>query len=137
MPTTLRLNARQGRSRDIFLEENPWLTSRLKRLERKERIPDKFHGKTSVWQDYIVHFEQVASWNSWDQDEMAQQLVMSLRGSAQRILSSLTLSQLNSYSSLNSILTQRFNPKELELAHRCVLDLEENMFLILGTHYVD
>ncbi|KAL3885399.1 hypothetical protein ACJMK2_025462 [Sinanodonta woodiana] len=53
---------------------------------RKEKEPDKFDGKNVEWQDYIVHFEQVAYWNNWNKIERAQQLAMSLRGVAQRLL---------------------------------------------------
>lgn len=31
------------------------------------------------FKDYIVYFEQVARWNTWDKSEIAQQLCKSLR----------------------------------------------------------
>ena len=49
----------------------------------------------------------------------AQQLTMCLRGAAQKILSDLTLGQLSNYDSLKNILSQRFNPRESEIAYRC------------------
>ncbi|CAC5426233.1 unnamed protein product [Mytilus coruscus] len=54
------------------------------RVSRKQKEPDTFDGRNTDWVDYIIQFEKVASWNGWDQYESAQQLVMSLRGVAQR-----------------------------------------------------
>ncbi|CAG2194353.1 unnamed protein product [Mytilus edulis] len=56
------------------------------RILRREREPDKFDGKSVDWQDYIVHFEQTAQWNDWDDESKAQQLCMCLRGTAQKLL---------------------------------------------------
>ncbi|XP_021375759.1 uncharacterized protein LOC110464694 [Mizuhopecten yessoensis] len=44
---------------------------------------------------------------------------MSLRGTAQKLLSSLTSGQLSNYQAIKNTLTQRFNPKERSVAHRC------------------
>ena len=43
---------------------------------RKEKDPDKFDGKATDWRDFSIHFENVASWNGWDDNEKAQQLVI-------------------------------------------------------------
>ncbi|XP_069109077.1 uncharacterized protein [Argopecten irradians] len=43
------------------------------RVSRREKHPDTFDGKTTDWQDYLVHFEQVAAWNGWSDTEKAQQ----------------------------------------------------------------
>ena len=88
-------------------------------VKRKEKEPDTFDGKTVDWADYIVHFEQVAYWNQWDEREKAQQLSMCLRGVAQKTLSDLTIGLLSDYSALKNVLSQRFNPREIEIAHRC------------------
>lgn len=88
-------------------------------VPRKEKQPDTFDGSSSEWQDYIVHFEQVASWNGWSEIERAQQLSMSLRGTAQKLLSNLTVGQLSDYYTMKSVLEQRFNPKERVIAYRC------------------
>lgn len=85
---------------------------------RKEKEPDKFDGKSVAWQDYLVHFEQVSLWNKWSYEEMSQQLIMSLRGEAQRILGDLSQSQLKDYNSLRSILASRFCPQERTVAYR-------------------
>ncbi|CAC5403954.1 unnamed protein product [Mytilus coruscus] len=86
---------------------------------RKQKEPDSFDGKCSEWVDYIIHFEQVASWNQWNDREKAQQLTMCLRGYAQKILSDLTLGQMSDYNALKNVLSQRFNPREGEAAYRC------------------
>ncbi|CAC5419775.1 unnamed protein product [Mytilus coruscus] len=86
---------------------------------RKEKEPDIFNGSKTEWVDYIVHFEQVATWNRWSDSEKAQQLSMCLRGPAQKILSDLTLGQLSDYTLIKSALAQRFHPRESEVAYRC------------------
>lgn len=53
---------------------------------RKEKETDKFDGRSVEWKEFIVHFEQVSSWNRWTYDEQGQQLVMCLRGEAQKLL---------------------------------------------------
>ena len=85
----------------------------------KTKEPDKFDGQSVEWRDYQIHFENVAKWNNWDEIEKAQQLVMSLRGSAQKLLSDLNPYQINSYTYLVNVLRRRFNPAEREIAFRC------------------
>ena len=46
-------------------------------------------------------------------------LTIHLRGEAQKLLSSLTESQLGDYSKLKTILTDRYDPKEKESLYRC------------------
>jgi hypothetical protein len=87
--------------------------------KRRETQPDKFDGKVVDWRDYVVHFEQVASWNGWTEGEKAQQLSMSLRGTAQKLLGDLAPEQLHSYGTLKYVLEQRFSPVEREAAYRC------------------
>lgn len=86
---------------------------------RREKEPEKFDGKSVDWKDYIVQFEQVAAWNNWTEFEKAQQLSMSLRGTAQKLLGDLDCSVVNDYTLLKSMLAQRFNPKERVTASRC------------------
>ena len=49
----------------------------------------------------------------------AQMLIIHLRGEAQKLLSSLTESQLGDYSKLKTTLTDRYDPKEKESLYRC------------------
>lgn len=72
----------------------------------KQKEPQTFDGVTD-FQDYILHFEQVAKWNGWNDHEKAQQLSMCLRGNAQKVLADLTLNQINHYSEIRSALMQR------------------------------
>ncbi|KAL4218975.1 hypothetical protein ACF0H5_021561 [Mactra antiquata] len=87
--------------------------------KRKQFQPDKFDGKSTEWRDYIVHFESVSNWNGWGTSEKAQQLVMSLRGTAQKLLCELTPELTSDYDKLKEILMNRFNPPERETAYRC------------------
>ena len=58
-------------------------------LSKVEEIqPDNFDGSGKTeWSDYIVHFQQCASWNKWSDSQKAQMLSIRLRGEAQRLLS--------------------------------------------------
>ncbi|XP_061183328.1 uncharacterized protein LOC133191598 [Saccostrea echinata] len=96
----------------------PSTPENLGRPKRREKEPDKFDGRNVAWQDYFVHFEQVSDWNNWSYEEKSQQLVMSLRGEAQKILGDLSQEQRKDYDNLKSILSSRFCPKELVVAHR-------------------
>ena len=60
----------------------------------------------------------MSDWNNWSYEEKSQQLVMSLRGEAQKILGDLSQDQRKDYDNLKSILSGRFCPKELVVAHR-------------------
>lgn len=88
-------------------------------IRRREKEPQTFDGKTIDWQDYLVHFEQVAEWNEWNNIEKAKQIVMSLRGPAQKILSTLNKQDLGNYIKIRDSLGSRFNPKEREAAYSC------------------
>ena len=81
--------------------------------------PDKFDGKSVDWKDYIIHFEQVAIWNNWSDQEKAQQLAISLRGQAQKMLGDLTPTQLTDYHSLKTTLKERYDPQERGVAYKC------------------
>lgn len=56
----------------------------------------KFDGRPIDWQDNIITFKQVTDWNEHDS---AQQLIMSLKGNAQK-LSEYTRSDLQDYARL-------------------------------------
>ena len=88
-------------------------------FKRKEKEPAHFDGKSVDFQDYIVHFEQVSEWNKWGNEEKAKQLVMSLRGTTQKLLSDLSPEQLHDYAKVRQALTQRFNPPGRAMAYRC------------------
>ena len=87
---------------------------------KKEIYPDNFDGSSKTeWTDYIVHFEQVASWNQWSEVQKAQMLSIHLRGEAQRLLGDLTIAQLSNYQVMKQIISERYEPKEKDVAYRC------------------
>ena len=94
------------------------LYGHAQQTKRRPKEPDTFDGKSTDWVDYIIQFEKVATWNGWNQHEMAQQLIMSLRGLAQKSVSELNPHQLNDYSFIKRMMGQRFNPIERETAHK-------------------
>ena len=50
----------------------------------------------------------VARWNRWTEDEMAAQLAMSLRGSAQTILGNMSEQEICNFQLLKAALTHRY-----------------------------
>ena len=87
---------------------------------KKEIYPDNFDGSNKTeWSDYIVHFEQAASWNQWTDAQKAQMLSIHLRGEAQGLLSDLTIAQLSNYQVMKQVITDRYEPKEKDVAYRC------------------
>ena len=89
-------------------------------INKKEILPETFDGSGKTeWSDYIVHFEQCASYNLWSEPQKAQMLSICLRGEAQKLLSGLTVYQLCNYGTLKSILADRYDPKEKEVTYRC------------------
>ena len=89
---------------------------------RREKEPQTFDGKSIDWQDYLVHFEQVSEWKEWNDLEKAKQNVMSLRGPAQKILSTLSKQDLGNYNKIRDSLSSRFNPKERQAAYSCEIE---------------
>ncbi|CAG2233444.1 unnamed protein product [Mytilus edulis] len=110
-----KLNKREQSPVNLSTLPGSWSS----RHKRKEKDPDTYNGVNVEWPDYICHFEQVAMWNEWTDQEKAAQLSICLRGNAQRVLSELTKSELSDYNKLRSALTQRFCPPERETAFRC------------------
>jgi len=87
-------------------------------IVRREKNPDTFDGRSNDWKVYLVHFEQTAAWNKWTEQEKAQQLSMSLRGTAQQMLGDLRPDEISDYKTLKDILGQRFDPKERVTAYQ-------------------
>ena len=103
------------------MASNPCQTDTEKLPHRKQKEPDKYDGEKVEWQDFIVHFETVATWNGWTDLEKGLQLATCLRGKAQKVLSELKPSQKSNYITLTSVLAKRFNPPHRENAFRAVL----------------
>ena len=64
--------------------------------------PETFDGSTSGAEisEYLIHFEQVADWNQWDDSQKAKMLKFKLRGEAQKFVSTLTYLQVTNYATL-------------------------------------
>ena len=86
---------------------------------RREKDPATFDGESTEWVDYLKHFNRVAEWNGWSYKEKAIQLAMSLKNTAQRVLSDLPEAQIRDFDMLVNALNRRFNPAERETAYRC------------------
>ena len=81
--------------------------------------PDDYDGSDKIeWSDYIIHFEQCASWNNWSDEHKAKMLSIRLKGEAQTLLRDLKSDQLSNYGTLLSLRAQKFSPKEKVIAYR-------------------
>ncbi|MES9884746.1 MAG: hypothetical protein ABW185_28200 [Sedimenticola sp.] len=87
---------------------------------RKYKQPATYDGRNS-WRDYFVHFEMVSELNQWDETTRAMELAVSLRGSAQGVLSDLRPEQRRNYRSLVLALSSRFEPENQAELHRAQL----------------
>ena len=86
--------------------------------QRKERIPDTFAGVKTELKDFICHFETVARWNGWNEEEKGANLAISLRGSAQQVLRDLSEGEREDFSAILRALERRFDPGERESLKR-------------------
>ena len=85
---------------------------------RKPRNADLFDDKNWDFDEYMAHFMLVARWNGWSCAEMADQLAMSLRGSARTVLGILPEHEVRDFDSLKAALTRRYSPLECRTAYR-------------------
>ena len=91
--------------------------SSARRAPSKFFKPEKYDG-SGDWGDYIDHFEQVSTWNSWSPQEKVAQLSMNLTGIARQAWCDGRGSSGLSYEALVSVLKQRFRPEGQEEAFK-------------------
>ena len=101
-------------ARDNF---RPTYQNSMKR-NKKLRDPKSFDGVKMDWSDYLAHFETVAKWNEWDNEQKAQQLIISLDGEAMKILGQLTSEVKDDYVKLVAEMNRRYDPKERASAYK-------------------
>ena len=107
------LGTKQERARDIeeLSEGNPFAIRRPRSVPRgvseNTFFPDKYTGSTPL-SDYLVHFEFCAKLNAWTDEEKAMYLAVSLRGPAQRLLSSVDKRKVENFECLVDVLEERF-----------------------------
>ncbi|KAK6171895.1 hypothetical protein SNE40_018318 [Patella caerulea] len=82
--------------------------------------PQDYDGTSSLM-DYMCHFEICAHLNNWTSDEMALHLAGSLKGRAQKVLSSMKVEDRKVYSKLISALEDRFLPPNQSQLYRAQL----------------
>lgn len=85
---------------------------------RGNRKPEVFDGESIEWPEYLELFESVADWNGWSRADRAQQLKMSLRGQALRVLKNLRPLEKSTYARLCTALEAAFDPPERVLTHK-------------------
>ena len=75
-------------------------------IKRKQKELDKYDGEWVEWPDYLAHFETISKWNGWAEREKGLQLVTSLRGKSQRVLSEIPSSQREDFCTLSEFLAR-------------------------------
>ena len=73
-------------------------------------LPEPFSGETS-WEDWKLHFEDVAEVNSWSADDKLKWLRVRLTGRAQRAFHRLPTESKATYDAATIAMQQRFEPK--------------------------
>ena len=81
---------------------------------RKEKTLDTFSGTRTELKDWLCHFEIIARYNGWTEEEKGSNLASSLRGNAQQVLQDLPVGELENYHSILQALKRRFDPEERE-----------------------
>ena len=86
---------------------------------RSKYKPEKYDG-TADWSDYLKHFERVAQWNGWSDNDKAAQLSMNLTGVARQVWSDSVEDSVEAhdYDSLVETMGQRFKPKGQEETYK-------------------
>ena len=88
-------------------------------VRRREMEPDYYDGSADL-NDYLEHFEQVAEYNGWSDDQRARALCTRLKGDARKILRSLSMLEKTDYGLLQMALAREFDMQEMVMAHRSV-----------------
>ena len=86
-----------------------------KRFDYK-KVP-AFDSNKMEWRDFLGIFEMAARWNEWTDTQKAQQLAMSMTGSAQKYVLRLPAATLESYPDLVAAVTRRYDPEERKAAN--------------------
>ena len=91
------------------------------RVQNRKRFDYKkvpaFDSNKMEWRDFLGIFEMAARWNEWTDTQKAQQLAMSMTGSAQKYVLRLPAATLESYPDLVAAVTRRYDPEEREAAN--------------------
>ena len=78
-----------------------------------------YDGSTDL-SDFLDLFERAGRWNEWEEEEKSIQLALSLRGSAQHVLTEVADQEKENFTAIKAILTKRFDPEEKAIATRCL-----------------
>ena len=84
-------------------------------------LPEPFSGETS-WDDWRLHFEDVAEVNSWSADDKLKWLRVRLTGRAQRAFHRLPAESQATYAAATTAMQQRFEPKSRMTRYQAEFD---------------
>ena len=101
--------AKQGNSQSPH--DSCYVTSSI--TARKAMFPDRYDGE-SDWEEYIRHFEDIATWNGWNASERATQLGLHLTGMARSVKTDLPIHITSDYDQLVQSLGKYFSSEGKE-----------------------
>lgn len=88
---------------------------------RKPKVsPDIYDGRSSL-ENYLTHFEMVARLNNWNEEDMAQFLLVSLRKEACQFLRCLPVDTQQNYQDLKAALMKQFGSTGKTQVHKAQL----------------
>ena len=76
-------------------------------------LPEPFKGEKS-WEEWSYHFENVATVNTWTEEQKLQWLRVRLTGRAQKAFHQLPKASQATYEAAKTALKERFEPKSLK-----------------------
>ena len=83
--------------------------------------PREFNG-SSPWEEYWLHFRQVAMLNGWTDENSRQYLLVNLSGMALEFVFTLAESTRDSFNRLTEALSQRFGSAKEAMIHQAALE---------------
>ena len=99
----------------------PGNTSSILRPSSSPKVPTFDGTNTAQFRPWIIQFEAIAHHQGWTAGKRVVRLVSSLTGPAANLLIGMTMSQLDDYRFLRTLLSRRYDPPEREEAHRAEL----------------
>ena len=93
-------------------------TNSQRNFRFKPRDPKPFDSHKCDWYDYLPHFEAVADWNKWTDEQKAQQMIMSLDGDAMKMLGQMTPEVKRDYYKIVAEMNRCYDPRERSTAYK-------------------
>ena len=93
-----------------------------KEISMRPKIKPRDYNGTSPWEEYWLHFRQVAMLNNWSEATSRQFLLVNLNGAALEFAFTLAESTRCSFQRLTEALSKRFGAAKEAMVHQAALD---------------